>query len=224
MKIRPGGVSLYSLQTEIFKNYVCRGFSYKRIDTLGSYSKLKRKGSGSMKRKILLGLLLSVGLWIGAGNMSLAADVPVDEAHFPDTAFRSYVSEKIDSNHDGQLSEEEIASVTVITFEEGDAEGCESLEGIKCFRNLEVINCDRRELRALDLSGMDKLRRISCSNNKLIELNLKGVVNLREIYCSNNQLTSLEIENSDGGNMLICANNRLTKLKWQEDFFLGNLL
>ncbi|MCI8584132.1 MAG: S-layer homology domain-containing protein, partial [Dorea sp.] len=103
---------------------------------------------------------------MGIGNISLAAEVPVDEAHFPDAAFRSYVSEKLDGNHDGQLSEEELASVTVISFEEGDAEGCESLEGMTFLycgnnrlTNLKLqgdcwcLSCDHNELRSLDISG-----------------------------------------------------------------------
>ena len=180
---------------------------------------MKRKGNDSMKRKILLGLLLSAGLWMEAGNMSLAADISVDEAHFPDAAFRSYVFEKIDSNHDGQLSEEEIASVTVITFEEGDAEGCESLEGIKYFTNLDALHCSNRELKTLDVSGMDKITILDCSDNQLTELNLEGVNNIVNLYCYNNHLTSLNVENSEGAMILNCMNNQLTELKWQEDFY-----
>ncbi len=170
-----------------------------------------------MKQKALLGLLLGTVFWMGIGNISLAAEVPVDEAHFPDAAFRSYVSEKLDGNHDGQLSEEELASVTVISFEEGDAEGCESLEGIKYFRNLGTLRCENRKLKTLDLSGMSKFGALSCSNNQLTELNLEGTVNFVELYCSNNQLTSLEIESLEGMTFLYCGNNRLTNLKLQGD-------
>ncbi len=151
--------------------------------------------------------------------MSLASDVPVDEVHFPDAAFRSYVSEKIDSNHEGQLSEEEIASVTVITFEEGDAEGCESLEGIKYFTNLDALHCSNRELKTLDISGMNTITILDCSDNQLTELNLEGVNNISELYCSNNQLTSLEIESLEGMTQLRCNNNRLSYLKLQGEFW-----
>ena len=68
---------------------------------------MENKKGYNMKQKALLGLLLGTFFWMGIGNISLAAEVPVDEAHFPDAAFRSYVSEKLDGNHDGQLSEED---------------------------------------------------------------------------------------------------------------------
>ncbi len=34
-----------------------------------------------------------------------AGDVPIDAAHFPDAAFREYVSNEFDSNHDGVLND-----------------------------------------------------------------------------------------------------------------------
>ena len=41
-------------------------------------------------------------------------DIAIDVDNFPDTNFRAYVSEKVDTDGDGYLSEEEIHSVTVL--------------------------------------------------------------------------------------------------------------
>lgn len=49
---------------------------------------MENKKGYNMKQKALLGLLLGTVFWMGIGNISLAAEVPVDEAHFPDAAFR----------------------------------------------------------------------------------------------------------------------------------------
>ncbi|MBR6165020.1 MAG: hypothetical protein IKQ45_03715 [Clostridia bacterium] len=40
------------------------------------------------------------------------ADVKIDEEHFPDPTFRSFLELRFDKNHDGVLSESEIREAT----------------------------------------------------------------------------------------------------------------
>lgn len=64
-----------------------------------------------MKKKKILSVLLTAVLLLSAmPAYSLAAEgeVDVNAENFPDEAFRSYVSENIDKDQNGSLSQDEI--------------------------------------------------------------------------------------------------------------------
>ena len=66
------------------------------------------------------------------------ADVAIDEKHFPDAAFRKVVI-TFDTNHNGKLSDAEIAEVTDINC---DSKGIASLKGLAYFSALEALRCN----------------------------------------------------------------------------------
>ncbi|MCD8014503.1 MAG: Ig-like domain-containing protein [Lachnospiraceae bacterium] len=62
----------------------------------------------------------------------------VDEAYFPDAAFRAYISDNIDTDQDGMLSHEEIEETVVIDVTENTIG---SLDGIEYFTALSELYC-----------------------------------------------------------------------------------
>ena len=133
----------------------------------------------------------------------------IDASLFPDPEFRAYVEAKIDKDADGYLTTDEALSVTNIKSEFGSIE---SLQGVKVFRNLRVLEVRFNEISELDVSGMPNLQWLDCSNNGMTSLNVKNCTDLRTLYCNNNELTSLDLTNDSMISMLYCNNNQLTEL------------
>ena len=71
--------------------------------------------------------------------VSAWGDVAIDEANFPDSVFREYVSSNFDTDSDGMLSEEEIARVRSISVTNG---GIYSLQGVENFTALTELTCN----------------------------------------------------------------------------------
>lgn len=106
--------------------------------------------------------------------------IPVDEAHFPDPAFREYLLAYVDKDGDHKLSEDErgavagLGSVAVAggladknftgdNLERGEKlRAVQSLAGIEYFQNLEEIN----------FSGAYQLKELSLNNPKLLRVRL----------------------------------------------------
>ena len=108
------------------------------------------------------------------------ASIPINEANFPDPAFRDYVSKNFDTNHDGTLSEAERYGVTRISVA---GQGITNMTGIALFPELDYLYCDRNDIAELDTSGNLKLTYLSCSSNPLHTLNIS----------QNSKLQTLEV-------------------------------
>ncbi len=131
--------------------------------------------------------------------------MPIDEAHFPDANFRSYVSENCDiagsdGSKDGLLSAAEIAEVEPINC---NSSNIADLTGIEYFTALTNLNCSGNALSSLDLSANIALTTLICYSNDLETLDLSANTALTTLDCSRNSLTSLNLS----------ANTALTELK-----------
>ena len=71
--------------------------------------------------------------------VSATEAVEITEATFPDETFRTYISEKFDTDSDGFLSESEIDSAREIVI---DGKGIKDLKGIENLTNLYRLYCD----------------------------------------------------------------------------------
>ncbi|MCD7776388.1 MAG: hypothetical protein LUH54_03330, partial [Firmicutes bacterium] len=109
---------------------------------------------------------------------------------FSDEIFMEYVSESIDSDGDGWLSEEECLSVTEIDVHDM---GIESLDGLYCFTSLESLDCSGNQLETLELDEHENLRMLDCSDNNLTWLSVMNNRKLASLYCGNNQLEELDL-------------------------------
>lgn len=142
----------------------------------------------------------------------VSGDIPIDEAHFPDARFRYYVT-RFDADGNNVLSKSEREKVTIIDFESYTTNNkIASLEGIKYFSNLEILQCSYNQLTTLDLAGCYALIELNCVGNPLITLNLGGCSALKELHCPNSQLTTLNLSGCSALEWVSCENNQLTTL------------
>lgn len=115
-------------------------------------------------------LLVTMGT---ASFLLSSAQVPIDEAHFPDRFFRNYVGQKFDTNQNLQLDDEEIRSAVRMDLDKDLSTSCTSLKGLEFFTAL-------RELNVL-------------SKGKLVELDLNANVNLERLYCWGTKIQKLDL-------------------------------
>lgn len=136
------------------------------------------------------------------------AEIPIDEKHFPDENFRSYL-ETIDKDKSKGFSADELAKITEIDV---IGKNISDLTGIAYFTALETLQCDNNALAALDVSQNTKLKTLTCSGNQLTALNLNSNSRLISLVCSDNQITNLDLSMNKNLQDLRCARNDLSAL------------
>ncbi len=154
----------------------------------------------------------------------------INAENFPDFKFRDYVSEYIDKDESGVLSDAERNAVTEIDIDGCDNEayywGIQSLEGIEHFPNLQYLYCGS-PLTTLDLSGNKKLIEVRLNNDdaggKLTSLNVKGCTALETLSLYDNQVKSLDLSTNKSLRYLFLDGNALTSLNLEENRNLETL-
>lgn len=144
-----------------------------------------------------------------------------DDSVFPDKALQQYLSERVDTNGNGQYDDDEVAAVTSLDGFEGH--GITSLRGIEIFTNLEYLDASNAGIEKIFNTYTDGL----FSNNEdkelpnLKVLNLSGnniqsigfqnsCPNLEELYCSGGTLERLSLGKQDKLTTLDCSYNQLS--------------
>ena len=150
----------------------------------------------------------------------LNEDRYIDEAHFPEEGFWTYVMGNMDPNFDGVLTPEERSIVKEISVTYSYE--IESLRGIEYFPELEELNCWGCRLTELDVSKNKKLRELLCCENQLTTLNVAGLASLEELSCWGNALSELDVSGCDQLNVLWCYKNKLTTLNVSGNPRLGS--
>ena len=117
--------------------------------------------------------------------------IAVNSTNFPDERFRQYVSDNIDVNKSGYLSNDEIQNAQVIDVSN---EYITSLEGIRYFSNLKKLYCGKAAMHSLDLSGLANLTELRCDNLGLDSIDLSGCRSLKIAYFMHNCLESINID------------------------------
>ena len=130
-------------------------------------------------------------------------DIPIDEAHFPDPAFRQIVTERY--GNQGYLPQSVRESVqrwdddmifNRIDHKTGEVTwnaGITSLQGIEYFPNLIVLGVSGNPTTSLDVSALKNLESLSCKYCGLTSLNVGGCEKLLGLEASYNALTSIDI-------------------------------
>ncbi len=145
----------------------------------------------------------------------LTIGLPIDEYHFPDPKFRAYLKDCFGYIQDWipYLSQKEIKTLKELDCRNTDID---SLAGVRYLTELTTLICPGKNLEALDLSGLKKLKELECQNNRLASLNLSGCASLVSIDCSGNQLTELDLSGLTKLKTLNCGNNLLEALNTSE--------
>lgn len=145
---------------------------------------------------------------VSAEETFLASDVAINSTAFPDSTFRSYVSENFDKNGNGYLSLTERNAVTEI---EVDYMSIGSLKGVEYFSKLKTLYCSENNLTEIDLSKNTALDYLDCGMNKLTKLDVTANTALTGLYCYGNRLTSLDVSKNTSLEALSCFGNYYLK-------------
>lgn len=155
---------------------------------------------------------------------SYTSNMSIDSDTFPDSDFRDYVKEKIDTDQDGKLSEAEINAVTKISLEmHVDGLGAQNLKGIEYFTNLTDLKCSMNRITSLDLSHNTALKTLDCSYNKLSALDISKNTALTYLNCDYNSISSLDVSSNTKLQSLICPDNKLTSINVSKNTLLERL-
>lgn len=146
--------------------------------------------------------------------------IPLDNAHFPDTAFLNSIR-KVDADGNGVLSRAECEAVTRLDIRN---KGITSLEGIGCFTRLTYLNCIGNSLTSLPLEQLPGLTSLLCNENQLTDLDLSQVPSLRVLHCHDNRLASLDVSPLAQLQELACGDNPFTTLDVSQNKSLTYLL
>ena len=159
-------------------------------------------------KKLTVALTAAITAALSAGAFTAFAedtDIPIDEAHFPDEAFRTYVQDRFGDS----LSQDEIANATNIDVRYEDIT---SLKGIEYFTALTYLDCYSNKLTELDISKNTALETLICGSNDLESLNVSSNDKLKKLHCNSNDLTSLNVSNNTKLTDINCGSNDLGSL------------
>ena len=129
--------------------------------------------------------------------------IPIDEAHFPDPAFRRFLVEYLHSDMLTQDFRENILDLKLCTYVPGTFElraengmGITSLQGIQYFTNLRMLDCSKNPIASLDVSGMSELKTLRCCDCGMTSLNVSGCGALRTLWIDGNNLASVDLQSN----------------------------
>lgn len=146
--------------------------------------------------------------------------VPLDEAHFPNKAFREDLQKKYDKDNDGVLSSTEISNITSYYV----ADDAEDIRGIEYLTNLTSFSATKDSVTNVDLSKNTKLKEVSISKTQsLVSLNVSGCTELETLICNENSVTALDISGNPALKKLECRSNKLTALNTEGNPALESL-
>ena len=158
-----------------------------------------------MKKLLLCALFLALLFSV----CTALANTPIDEAGFPDPAFREIV-QGFDKNKDGIISDKEASGVKKLDC---SGKGIRDLTGIQVFTKLKNLNVQDNILTSLDVSGCPELVELICKNNPLLELNVSGNAKLQHLDSESTYMTLLDLSGNPALDDLCVTNmSSLTSL------------
>ena len=149
------------------------------------------------------------------------AAVEINEANFPDAAFRSVISSAdYDRDGNGTLDDNELA-LTINIYCNGM--GISSVKGIEYFTSLQGLYCTDNNISSWDLSNNKNLHGVWCSNNAFTSLDFSANPELEWVYCYDCNLTSLNVSNNPKMAYIECNTNPLPALDVSQNPLLEHL-
>ena len=142
-------------------------------------------------------------------SVSAAGDIKIDETNFPDNEFRAQISESVDADKNGVLSEEEINSTTYFTISDKPVA---DLKGIEFFTKMQYLSVDNGSLTSLDVSKNTELISLNCTGNNLTSLNVSGCSVLDNLTVNNNPISQLDLSGNPKLRSLACENCKFESL------------
>ena len=156
----------------------------------------------------------SVSFSLKADNFnetSGSTGVAIDSTNFPDSTFRTYVSDNIDTDGNEVLSEEEIALIKDLSGVKF-MNGIYSVKGIEYFTSLEKLDCSGTGITSLDVSANTSLSELVCDNTQISSLDLINNTKLRFLVCSVTNISELDLDGLSELEILKCSETNITSL------------
>lgn len=155
-------------------------------------------------------------------------DIAINEANFPDPAFRAWLLDAANLKgigSDGVLSQQEREAVQIIVVQR---RGICSIKGIELFPNLIMIDFEGNYIKEVDLSGNPELRTIYLRNNMLESVDFTHNTKLEFIEIFDNRLSEVDLSmlpnlrfvHLDYNDLKVIDLSHNTKL--EDDGFVGN--
>lgn len=167
-----------------------------------SAAQKRRKKVPALAAALLCIAVIGAGsaIFLASRGGSVAAPAPrkVDEEQFPDEGFRYFVSQVVDADGDGELSVDELSSVTDATID-----GAQSLSGLgTLFPNLASLTVTGGELEDLDVSDCAQVEHIGVSYEPISSLDVS----------QNKKLTDLDVTGTDIDSIDVSGNPDLSQI------------
>ncbi len=115
----------------------------------------------------------------------------INEANFPDKAFREYISNTFDVDKKSFLTAEEIKNVKELDLL--FKKEIQSLKGIEYFQNLEELYCVSTGITELNVRYNTKLEILICKDTAIKKLDITNNPELRVLNCAYTNLTNLDL-------------------------------
>ena len=189
-----------------------------------------------MKVRKMVSRLVKIALAASVATLVLlqtafAAEIKIDAKNFPDTNFRYWVLNHVDTDKNGSLSAAEIKACT--TFEKTSS-AISSLKGIEYLTELkklvfqgeisgrvdlrkntklEEVNLEGNyEVTSVDVSACTNLKVLNVSRCSIQTLDVSKNTKLTKLLCSNNWLQTLNLSNNTALTFVNCSENRIKTL------------
>ena len=147
--------------------------------------------------------------------------VKINATNFPDSTFRSYVSDNFDTDGSGTLSESEIAAVKKIDVSD---KGISDLTGVEYFTELTTLYCSDNNLSFLEVGANKKLTSLWFNGNKnIISLDLSKNTALTELAGYDTSLISVDLSNNTALQKLYLHKTNLDSIDLSNHTRLTNL-
>jgi Leucine-rich repeat (LRR) protein len=161
-----------------------------------------------MKKIILVTVTLLLTFGIKAQNVSI-----------PDANFkRALIEAGVDKNHDNEIQVSEAILVDSLNISE---KNIDSLDGIKEFKNLRYLKCEKNNLKSLNLLYNHELTELNCNSNHLATLDIANCFKLKNLNCSSNEIKYLNVAHLENLESFLCVGNKLTELDLTQDLKLS---
>ncbi|WP_109852950.1 hypothetical protein [Aquimarina sp. AU58] len=150
----------------------------------------------------------------------IAGDISFVDPNF-EKALLEHTDPIIDTNGDGQITEDEAKVVTALDVK---LKSIIDLSGIEYFTALTTLDCStNNNLTTLDLSKNIALTELDCSSNDITTLDVSKNIELTKLNCNGNNLTSIDVSKNIKLNFLNTSQNPLIDLDISKNIVLETL-
>ncbi|HPK30638.1 MAG TPA: hypothetical protein PK979_06325 [Bacteroidales bacterium] len=125
------------------------------------------------------------------GSATIEVSQLIDCINFTDTRLKTTLLERYDTNNDGEISDYEMRTLSILDCSKGKAKSLRDLYGYPFI----TINCSENLIDSLDISNFPYLVSIDCRRNLMKYFAAAGSHTIVNINCSHNTISHLDVSN-----------------------------